>query len=311
VTAIDPRLDELLAGQMLGDLSPEEETELTALLAEHPLALTQCAGLEAALALATWSASPADDLPAHLRARLADDAETFLRANHPAKTAAPAKAAANDVASTSEIANDAPARPSQATPVASPPAGRSSTLGIVAFSGWLAAAALALVALRTPPASPDTPPSATSVASLTPPTPPAPVVKTLSERRAELLAKGNPARRIDWAATADPAAAGVSGDVVWDGATGAGYMRFRGLAVNDPTKLQYQLWIFDKEQDAKHPVDGGVFDIDTATGDVIVAITPKLAIHEAQLFAITIEKPGGVVVSSRKRLVLAAKVPAG
>ena len=40
-------------------------------------------------------------------------------------------------------------------------------------------------------------------------------------------------------------------------------------------------------------------------------ITAKLAVHTPTLFAVTLEKPGGVVVSSRKRLVLAAKVPAG
>jgi anti-sigma-K factor RskA len=104
---------------------------------------------------------------------------------------------------------------------------------------------------------------------------------------------------------------GVTGDVVWSTSTQRGFMRFKGLAVNDPKKLQYQLWIFDKAQDQKHPIDGGVFDIDLATGDVIVPITPKIRVQDATLFAITIEKPGGVVVSSRDRLVLIAKVPAG
>jgi len=49
-----------------------------------------------------------------------------------------------------------------------------------------------------------------------------------------------------------------------------------------------------------------VFDV---TGDeVVVAIDAKLRVREPTLFAITIEKPGGVVVSRRERLVLVAAV---
>jgi hypothetical protein len=54
-------------------------------------------------------------------------------------------------------------------------------------------------------------------------------------------------------------------------------------------------------------LDGGVFDIPT-TGEVIVPINAKLQVREPFMFAITIEKPGGVVVSSRERLPLLAKV---
>jgi hypothetical protein len=54
-------------------------------------------------------------------------------------------------------------------------------------------------------------------------------------------------------------------------------------------------------------VDGGVFDV-TTEGEVLVSIHPKLKVQEAFLFAVTIEKPGGVVVSSRERLPLLANV---
>ena len=43
-------------------------------------------------------------------------------------------------------------------------------------------------------------------------------------------------------------------------------MRFRGLAANNPTQIQYQLWMFDAERDERYPVDGGVFDV-PAGGD--------------------------------------------
>ncbi|MEL6545551.1 MAG: hypothetical protein AAFQ82_13050, partial [Myxococcota bacterium] len=54
-----------------------------------------------------------------------------------------------------------------------------------------------------------------------------------------------------------------------------------------------------------HPVDGGVFDSDG--GEVLVPIDPRVPVGEATLFAITLEKPGGVVVSTRERLVLVAQ----
>jgi hypothetical protein len=130
--------------------------------------------------------------------------------------------------------------------------------------------------------------------------------------RAALLARaalpGSGVTRVEWTPTDDPAAAGVSGDVVWDDDRQEGYMRFTGLARNDPRREQYQLWIFDERGDERHPVDGGVFDIPGAAGDVIVPIQAKLAVRRPALFAVTIEKPGGVVVSSRERLPLLAKV---
>jgi anti-sigma-K factor RskA len=93
--------------------------------------------------------------------------------------------------------------------------------------------------------------------------------------------------------------AGVTGDVMWNNRSQQGYLRLRGLAVNNPTAMQYQLWIFDKARETystNTAVDGGVFDVDTATGDVIVPIDAKLEIFEPTLFAVTAEPPGGVVV---------------
>jgi anti-sigma-K factor RskA len=112
------------------------------------------------------------------------------------------------------------------------------------------------------------------------------------------------------AAQADLESVEGLGDVVWSPTRQQGYMRFRGLAANDPAVAQYQLWIFDAERDAAYPVDGGVFDVPAdAAGDVVVRIDPRLPVSRATAFAITVEKPGGVVVSSRKRLPLLAAVP--
>lgn len=102
-----------------------------------------------------------------------------------------------------------------------------------------------------------------------------------------------------------------SGEVVWSPSRQEGYMVFRGLKANDPARDQYQLWIFDATRDERHPVDGGVFDV-ASEGEVVVPIRAKLPVREATLFAVTVERPGGVVVSDRSRLPVLAQVkPAG
>ena len=135
-----------------------------------------------------------------------------------------------------------------------------------------------------------------------------PSTPTPSEARAQLLATASDITTLAWTATEDPAAKGASGDVVWSESQQRGFMRFVGLAVNDPKQLQYQLWIFDKHRDQAFPVDGGVFDI-TPAGEVIVPISAKLPVGEPVLFAVTVEKPGGVVVSKRERIVVTAAPP--
>lgn len=99
----------------------------------------------------------------------------------------------------------------------------------------------------------------------------------------------------------------VGGDVVWSDEKQIGFMRLRGLPVNDKSKETYQLWIFDKTQDKATPIDGGTFDVDK-NGEVIVPIDAKLKALGPELFAITIEKPGGVVVSKREKIAALAKV---
>ena len=127
---------------------------------------------------------------------------------------------------------------------------------------------------------------------------------SLRASRSALISSSPDLVRIDWSPGPTPIQ-GVHGDVVWSSRRQQGYMRFENLPINDPTKEQYQLWIFDRNQDEATPIDGGVFDID-ADGEVIVPIQAKLRAKDVYLFAVTIEKPGGVVVSSRERLPLLA-----
>ena len=122
--------------------------------------------------------------------------------------------------------------------------------------------------------------------------------------RTELIEQASDITRADWAESDDPVYGKITGDVVWSDQRQMGYMRLAGMPVNDPSVKQYQLWIVDPDVDA-HPVDGGVFDI-SDDGEVIIPIDAKLHVDKPTVFAITVEKPGGVVVSGGPLRVVAA-----
>jgi anti-sigma-K factor RskA len=96
----------------------------------------------------------------------------------------------------------------------------------------------------------------------------------------------------------------LRGDVLWSNALQSGYLRLSGLPLNDPRVEQYQLWIVDGDQ--KNPIDGGVFD--GASGELVIPIDAKLRVGTPKAFAITIEKPGGVVVSDLGRVAMLVNV---
>ncbi|MBR9812743.1 anti-sigma factor [bacterium] len=100
-----------------------------------------------------------------------------------------------------------------------------------------------------------------------------------------------------------------SGEVIWSQSEQRGYMRLAGLAANNPETEQYQLWIIDAER-GEYPVDGGVFDVPEPAGENTVPFEAKLAVYQPAAFAITVEQPGGVVVSSQDRVAAIGKVAA-
>jgi hypothetical protein len=67
---------------------------------------------------------------------------------------------------------------------------------------------------------------------------------------------------------------------------------------------QYQLWIFDAARDQRYPVDGGVFDVPANAGEVVIPIRASLMVRKPAAFAVTLEKPGGVVVSGREHVIV-------
>jgi hypothetical protein len=111
--------------------------------------------------------------------------------------------------------------------------------------------------------------------------------------------------RVHWQATDPNSKAG--GEVLWSDSQQTGYMVFKNLPLNDAQESQYQLWIFDTDAGQAHPVDGGTFNV-TDLEKSVVKIDARVPVGRAVMFAVTEEQPGGVVVSSRERLPLLAKV---
>jgi hypothetical protein len=263
---------DMLIKQICEGLSAVEERELAVL--DGDVSAVHLRNFERAVAAITLSGSaPRREMPpAALQARIADQARAFF---------------------------------AQRSVVEFKPAiGKSSNASTASRSaaGWIAAAACLLLAilgwLRSPQQI-----EAQSVAKLTNVQTVIPAVPTVLQQRAALLAKAG-AVKVSLAATKDPNAIGVSGDVVWDPDTQRGFLRFVGIAANDPKVTQYQAWIFDAARDMRFPVNAGVFDVSTDAAQIIVPIQAALPIGAPKTFAVTMEKPGGVVVSALKHVLV-------
>jgi hypothetical protein len=291
----DERLQELLALRAVEGLAAHERQELEQCMARYPQLDSEALDrVAASLALLGLEREP---MPAALRARVEADAAAWL---------AQQERAPERAGSAQRVVELRPRRPAPAT----------------AWGGWLAAAATLVLAVvgwlqvdrmaqqrDLLAARQDALASAVSQLESSLAQKDA-AIDALQEPTAdELLAalQGRPQTQVvSWTATEDPAAAGAGGAVVWNGEAQAGVMRFSGLQPNDPAEWQYQLWIFDAARDDRFPVDGGVFDVGP-DGEALVPIRASLPVSEAVLFAITVERAGGVVVSSRERIALVAQ----
>lgn len=261
------RLVDLLIQEVTTGLGTTESSEMEQLLSRYS-GLDRRVFESTAAALTVAARLPTEPLPPALRARLLAAADGVVGAP---KRVVDLQAIRS--------AREAGARP--ASTVHRPPG----------ISGWWATAAALLIA----------------IAGWYPRLAGPPDAPTAAQLRAQLLASNSTAVHWAFAATDDPGGDGAAGDVVFDPATQRGYLRLHNLKPNDPRQFEYQLWIFDGERDARYPVDGGVFDIPAGSADVVVPITVHLRVGKPELFAVTIEHPGGVVVSGREHIVLIAK----
>lgn len=308
------RLVELLVQRAVDGLNSSERAELKALLEEENYVdAGRFEYTAAALLLAgDMEHSVPEEMPDSLRDRLYSQAEMFEASMAPAppprqRSSSSGQPQVISIAGRSRSSAPTPAggQQQQAAPVKHQhPSTRkpAPSFSLQSKAGWFAAAASVLIAVAGwwP-----------RLENVDQPSPDVPAVATvLKQEREKLLAQQGVVQRT-WQTTQDPAASGVTGDVVWDPKSQNGYVRFRGMQANNANQQQYQLWIFDGTRDERYPVDGGVFDIPAGQSEVIIPIKAKLEIRDPALFAVTIEKPGGSVVSTRDRIVVLAPVRQG
>lgn len=269
----DDERDQLLVGKSLGDLGWAEAIELeSSLTASERETLEEYERTVAALDLA-MERQKGQELPNSLRASVLREASAFF-----------------DGQSSLEKTNrDNLVPPSSPLPSSSFPTGASWRRREVL--AWLTSAAATTTAVGTWWWQRSKKNS----------------FSDLELSRDQLLASANDLIKVEWKKGKTPLEQAVSGDVVWSSNYQKGFMRLNGMPINDPLREQYQLWIIDLLRDDE-PVDGGVFDVGEL-GEVIVPIQAKLRVTKPSAFAITIEKPGGVVVSTQERLPLLAIVP--
>ncbi len=251
------RLLDLLATRATDVLTQEEENELKILL-EREDGVSASEFETAAAAIHLALNDQSDALSDDIIEKVLEDANDFFE-----QRVSPTVTAARG-----------PANPRQTVVVQAGVNPRE----IVAW--FVAAAAIAFALIRQPTEIVDRPPE-NEVAVLT------------NEDKLEELLEEPDTIELDWKALEDPTATDASGSVVWNTKKQQGYMRIANLAKNAKSEFCYQLWIFDEGQE--HPIDGGVFNI-TADNELI-PIDAKIDVSKVVQFAVTVEEPGGVVVS--------------
>lgn len=276
------RMLDLLADQILFGLSEEELAELKELEKQYP-ELKDDKSLElTASAIGLTNLNEVEPMPEHLRNKVLTDAQNFF-----------AKEKASNVLEFQPQTSKNISEEIQQTFAFEP------RRPFMQWLGW-AFAGLACLALAFSIWTNLQKPKEVQVVKEVPPK-----VLTVSEQYDNLLASAKDLKKTTWINPKNDKE--TLGEIVWSEAEQKGFMRFTGLAVNDTGKETYQLWIFDETQDEKTPIDGGIFDV-ASNGDVLIPIKPNLKFKNPKLFAITKEKPGGVMVSDRQRIAAIAKV---
>ncbi len=184
--------------------------------------------------VAAWRAAESQTLPALLRGTLQRDADAFFKQES--------------------------ARPTM-------------RIGLATWSGWLAAAAAALVAVGLWVTRPDADSS-----------------PTLDQLKATRTAQ---------AVSLQPVGSDTKAkaEAIFDGNLQQGILTLQDLAPAPPGET-YQLWIIDgtrDEADGGNRVDGGTFDVEGNTAEV--PFMPRLPVGRATGFAVTLEPSKGSVVS--------------
>lgn len=280
---MDERLLDLLCDKATGSLSEDEARELAELSASANTDM-DAQSLELTAAAILLAQTDIEEMPRHLEAKLLGLAQSHFGAQD-------------------ESSDGAGTLPARVIQLSEPKPTRS----FFDWFGWAVAAAACIALVGT--VYYDQQRVTTLQAQMDEmrrPTP-APVQPTAAQQRDQLIREARDLTRASWTKGTVKESEGVTGEVVWSDEKQMGYMTFRGLPANDPNREAYQLWIFEQANLEAHPKDGGVFNV-SETGEVIVPIEAKLNVYSPKAFAITVEKPGGVVVSGREKIAALAPV---
>lgn len=284
------RLLELLADQTVFGLTEAELLELKQLKLQFPDWEKYDSLEAAAAAIGLSNLDTAKEMPASLRTKILTDADNYFDSLSESQNVfnfASKNPVDSATASVTESSYFEPKRP---------------------FWQWLgwAVAATACVALAINLWTTRNQPQPEIAGNPPPVQTPLPKLSAAQERE-QFLAKAPDVIQTTVAEANPKAPKNISGDIVWSNSEQKGYMRFRGFPVNDPNKETYQLWIVDETQNPKTPINGGVFDVNE-NGEVIIPINAEIKVKKPKAFAITKEKPGGVVVSRQEEVMAIAKI---
>ena len=261
---------DLLIKQVIEGLSPAEERALDVL--DSAVASAHARDLErAAAAITLAGTTAAEPLPRVLRERIEAEARAFFAS----AAGVPPRPAPESVSP----------QPGQI-----PPRGAQTRRGAWAGgAGWWAAAACLVLAVAGWLRSPSH------------------VAPTLAEQRAALIARPDSVK-INFGATKEPAAAGVSGDVVWDPAHAARLHPLRRVC--RPTIRSCSNTRSGSSTPSATSATRSTAAFSTfppMAAEVHRADPGGIPVRAAKAFAVTIEKPGGVVVSAREHIVALAQ----
>lgn len=271
------KLIELLSDQVIFGLDEKESAELERLKRLFPdWGKDSFESVATAISLSKLPAG--ESMPEHLREKIAAQAEIFFSQDE-------------------EIVEESGATPpmSERTIIETSPA---KTFGWN-WLGW-AVAVVALVALGLNIWFMQAQPTTDLAKNPTPTVTPTP---TLNEQLNQLLASGDSIK----ASFTPKEFESFKGDVVWSNSEQKGFIRVKNLPINDKTKETYQMWIVDAAQGLKTPVSGGTFDVNE-NGEIIIPIDPDVLVKDPKAVAITVEKPGGVVVSKQEKVAGIAEI---
>jgi len=278
----ESRLLELLADRALCGLTEFEQRELEAMCQEQlasPTCPMEFCELDAAAAEVAAAMCSREAPPASVQAKLNRAADLWCAEN------------------CSIVGRVAPGASVNAGLTARPG-------GALAYLGWVAAAACLAFAVwmssGTGGAGPGTLPILSASERL---------ARFESEAKDVVAAAWSPFNTLD-DKKEPPEQSGVTGTVKWSESKQTGFITLKGIKPNDAKVEQYQLWIVDSRGLGQR-ISGALFNAtpDPVTGEVIVPIEPRITVDKAGIFAITIEKPGGVWVSDMSRRVVLAALP--